>query len=156
MTQSIAIPNQIIQPGSGIVFQVLEPACSRGFVRHNSGSVVFKLRGWLPSQQGVCPCRRQNEAHYFVTFGGNIAIPTGETVGPISLAITEGGIALPEAIMTVTPAAVEEYFNVSRSLVVDIFGGCCEDVAVINNGTIPILLQNGVITFDRPDLALTR
>ena len=50
-----------------------------------------------------------------VSFGGNIAIPTG-TVGPISLALAIDGEPVACNYMIVTPAAVEEYFNVSSSV----------------------------------------
>jgi hypothetical protein len=49
----------------------------------------------------------QCRARFKVTFGGNIAIPTGGTVGPISLAIAIDGEAVPATTMIVTPAAVE-------------------------------------------------
>lgn len=39
-------------------------------------------------------------------FGGNIAIATGGTVTPISVAIAINGEPLPATTMTVTPAAV--------------------------------------------------
>jgi hypothetical protein len=60
-----------------------------------------------------------------VTFGGNIAIPTGGTVGPISMAIAIDGEAVLSTTMIVTPAAVDQYFNVKASTFIDIPRGCC-------------------------------
>lgn len=75
-------------------------------------------------------------------FGANIAVPTGETVGPISVAITLDGNSVPATQMEVTPAAVEDYFNVSRAANVQIWCGCCENVSIRNTSSIPILVQN--------------
>ena len=55
-----------------------------------------------------------------------------------------------------TPAAVEEFFNVSRATNVDVWRGCCETVAIRNTSDQPILVQNANILFARPDLAITR
>lgn len=66
------------------------------------------------------------------------------------------GSTVPATTMTVTPAAVEEFFNVSRAANIDIWNGCCESVAVRNTSDIPILVQNANILFSRPDLALTK
>jgi hypothetical protein len=90
-----------------------------------------------------------------VDFGANIAVPTGETVGEISVAIVIDGSTIPATTMTVTPAAVEEFFNVSRATNVQVWRGCCETVAIRNTSDIPILVQNANILFSRPDLAVT-
>jgi hypothetical protein len=54
-----------------------------------------------------------------------VAVSTGETLAPILLAITLGGETLPATQMIVTPAAVEDFFNVSASVFLDIPSGCC-------------------------------
>jgi len=46
-------------------------------------------------------------------------------VGAISLALAIEGEAIPATTMTVTPAAVEEFFNVSSAVFVDVPRGCC-------------------------------
>lgn len=58
--------------------------------------------------------------------------------------------------MIVTPAAVENYFNVSVAVTAQIWTGCCETVAVRNTSSQPILVQNANIILTRPDLAVTR
>jgi hypothetical protein len=65
-----------------------------------------------------------------VTFGGNIAIPTGGTVGPISLAIAIDGEPIPSTTMIVTPAAVEEFFNIFGAIFIDVPRGCCVTISV--------------------------
>lgn len=96
-----------------------------------------------------------NTVNYDAEFGANIAIPTGGTVESISVAITVDGATVPSSQMIVTPAAVEEFFNVSRSVAIPIFKGCCETVAVRNTSEQPILVQNANIKFSRPDLNVT-
>jgi hypothetical protein len=70
-----------------------------------------------------------------VTFGGNIAIPTGGTVEPISLALAIDGEAVPSTTMIVTPAAVENFFNVFSAIYIDVPRGCCVNVSVKNVST---------------------
>lgn len=65
-------------------------------VVHREGAGVVTLRGLT---NGQCFAR------FKVSFGGNIAIPTGGTVGPISVALAVGGEALNSATAIVTPAA---------------------------------------------------
>ena len=78
---------------------------------HRDGSGLITLRGI------TCQCR----ARFRVSFGANIAIPTDGTVEAISLAIAIEGEPAQASVMTVTPAAVEEFFNVSSSLFIDAF-----------------------------------
>lgn len=122
---------------------------------HRDGTGVFLLSGWTPPRYG-CPCTtRDSSATYLVDFGANISIPDTGTVEPISVAITVGGATLPASEMIVTPAAVDEYFNVSRAINAEIWPGCCESVTVRNTSTQPIQVQNANILFSRPDLAVT-
>ena len=154
MAEYTAVAVQTVNPGETIVFTESPDPCTRGFVRHRDGTGNFLLSGWLPPRQG-CQCRRKRSATYLVDFGANIAIPTGGTVGPISVALTIDGATVPASTMTVTPAAVEEYFNVSRAINADIWNGCCESVAIRNTSDQPILVQQANVIFARPDLAVT-
>jgi len=47
--------------------------------------------------------------------------------------------------MIVTPAAVEEYFNVSREMPVPIWCGCCQTVTITNTSDQAILMQNATL-----------
>lgn len=145
---------QTVNPGEAIVFTETPVPCNRGFVRHRDDTGSFLLSGYVPNTR--CCCNRAQSANYLVDFGANIAIPTGETVGPISVAIAIDGTTVPSTTMTVTPAAVEEYNNVSRAANVQIWRGCCETVSIRNTSNIPILVQNANVLFSRPDLAVTR
>ena len=97
---------QTVNPGETIVFTEAPVPCTRGLVRHRDGTGNFLLAG-----RTGCPCKKS--ATYMVDFGGNIAVPTAQTVGQISVALSIDGATIPATTMIVTPAAVEEYFNVS-------------------------------------------
>lgn len=133
---------QTVNPGEAIVFTENPVPCLQGLVRHRDGTGAFLLSG-----RSNCPCKRI--VNYLVDFGANIAVPTGETVGPISVAIAVDGTTIPGTEMEVTPAAVEEFFNVSRAANVGIWNGCCESVSIRNTSAIPILVENANVIFSR-------
>lgn len=146
---------QTVQPGEGIVFTENPVPCDRELVWERDGTGLFELKGYTPNGRR-CKCQPAPSAVYQVDFGANVAIPTGETVGPISLAITLNSGTIPASTMIVTPAAVEEYQNVSRAINALVRKGGCETLTIRNTGTTPILVQNANVIFGRPDLAVTR
>lgn len=115
---------------------VVSGSCS---IIHRNGSGLVTLRG-LTDQ-----CR----ARFRVSFGGNIAVPTDETVGPISLAIAISGESVAATTMISTPAAVEEYNNVYASVFLDIPRGCCAQISVRNTSDIDINVQNANLIIER-------
>lgn len=129
---------QTVAVGQNVLFNAT-PVSGPKCVVHREGSGIATLRG-LTNQ-----CR----ARFRVYFGANISVPEGETVGPISLAIAIDGEPLESARMIVTPAAVEEFFNVSASVFVEVPAGCCATVAVENTSTIPVDVQNANMIIDR-------
>lgn len=145
---------QIVNPGEAIIFTETPVPCQRGFVRHREGSGNFLLSGWTPNRRG-CGCRGNRSAQYLVDFGANISIPEGGTVGAISVAIQLDGSTIPASTMEVTPAAVDNYFNVSRAINASVWNGCCETITVVNTSDQPIQVRNANIIFSRPDLAVT-
>lgn len=155
MAEYTANAIQVVAPGESIVFTNTAVPCNRGFVRHRDDTGSFLLSGWLPNSCG-CGCRNNKSANYLVGFGANIAIDTGGTVEPISVAFTIDGATINGSTMIVTPAAVEEFFNVSRAINVPIWKGCCETLAIRNTSSQPIQVQNANILFSRPDLAISR
>ena len=84
----------------------------------------------------------QCRARFLVSYSGNIQIPTGGTVGEISLALAVDGEPLQSTRMIVTPAATETFFNVSAQAYIDVPRGCCSTVAVQNTSTQAIEVQN--------------
>lgn len=114
--------------------------CGNVSIGHRDDSGLVTLRGVTNSQ-----CR----ARFKVTFGGNIAIPTGGTVGPISLAIAIDGEAVQATTMIVTPAAAEQFFNVSSNIFIDVPRGCCVTVSVKNISTEAVDVQNANLIVTR-------
>lgn len=112
------------------------PAC----IVHRAGSGLVTLRGLTSGQF---------RARFKVSFGGNIAIPTGGAVGPVSVALSVGGEALNSATAIVTPAAVENYFNVFVAAFIEVPRGCCLTVAVKNTGTQAVNIANSNLIVER-------
>ena len=135
---------QTVNPGESIVFTDSPVPCTKGLVHHREGTGNFLLNGG-PTRCS-CGCRRAS-SNYLVDFGANIAVPTGGTVEAISVAITLDGATIPSSDMIVTPAAVEEYFNVSRAVNAQIWAGCCETITIRNTSAQPILVQNANVIF---------
>ena len=106
---------------------------------HREGAGIVTLRG-LTNQ-----CR----ARYRVSFGANIAIPTGGTVEAISLAIAVNGEPLVSATAVVTPAAVGDYGNIFVSANVDVPHGCCLTVAAENISGQAINVANANMIVER-------
>lgn len=153
MAEYTANALQTVNPGESVIFTDSPVPCRRGLVRHRDDTGSFLLSGYVPFTGCCCG---QNSATYLVDFGANIAIPTGGTVDEITLAIAIDGSTIPASTMIVTPAAVEEFWNVSRAINAEIWRSCCETVTVRNTSDQPILVQNANIIFGRPDLVLTR
>lgn len=111
-----------------------------------SCSMVHRIGSGLVTLRGL---GQQARARFQIWFGGNVAVSTGETLAPILLAITLGGETLPATQMIVTPAAVEDFFNVSASVFLDIPSGCCQNISVKNIGTTSIDVQNANLIIER-------
>lgn len=129
---------QQVAANGNVVFSETPVSGSNSIV-HREGSGIVTLRG-LTNQ-----CR----ARYKVTFGGNIAIPTGGAVGSISIAIAIEGEPLGSATATVTPAAVEDEFNVFASAFVEVPRGCCVTIGVRNINTQTIEVNNANLIVER-------
>lgn len=140
MAEYSATAVQTVNPGETVIFTDNPVPCMKGYVRHRDGTGNFLLAG---ATNGRC----KRSVNYFVDFGANVAVPTGETVGPITLALTIDGASIPATTMEITPAAVEEFFNVSRAANAQIWAGCCESFSVRNTSDIPILVENANIVF---------
>jgi hypothetical protein len=106
---------------------------------HREGSGLVTLRG-ITDQ-----CR----ARFLVSFGGNVAIPTGGIVAPITLALAINGEAVGPATMISTPAAVAEFNNVYSSVYIDVPRGCNYTVSVVNLSDDDINVQNANLIIER-------
>lgn len=124
MAEYVYNPIQLVQPNQPVILDASIP-CNRGYVFHREGSGIVTLRGVVNN-----PCA--NFARYQVTFNGNIAVPTGGTVGPIAVALAIDGEPILTSRAIVTPAAVDEYFNVTSTAIITVPKGCCFNVSVEN------------------------
>ncbi len=138
MAEFTAIYVQQVAAGQNVAFTETPVSGSNGIV-HRDGFGVITLRG----QTNQC------RARYKVVFGGNIAIPTGGAVAPISIAIAVEGEALGSATAIVTPDAVEDFFNVFAAAFIEVPRGCCVTVSVRNTSTETIEVENANIIVER-------
>ena len=144
MAEWTSVAVQTVNPGESIVFTEHPVPCTRGLIlrRDDSGAFLLKGDSDKPYYGCGCCCQRAKVVDYKANFGANIAIPTGETVGPITVAFAIDGNTLAGTEMEVTPAAVEQFFNVSRKTNVPIWKGCCQTLSIRNTSTIPILVES--------------
>ena len=124
---------QNVGVGANVLFTETPVKPSR-CMSHREGSGLVTLRGMTSG------C--QSSARFFVDFSANIAVPTGQTPGAITLAIAISGEAVQTSSMTVTPGAVEGYFNVSAPIYISVPSGCCMTISVKNTSTIPVNVRN--------------
>lgn len=124
---------QLVQPGASAVLNTAI-GCNKGYVIHRAGSGILTLRGIVNN-----PCA--SFARYRVSYDGNIAVPEGGTAAEIQLALAIGGEVVPTSIAAVTPAAVNQYWNVSGFAIIDVPQGCCYTVAVENASTTDTALN---------------
>lgn len=134
----IANAVQTVQANQNVLFTDTV-TCGNYSIVHRDGSGLVTLRG-ITDQ-----CR----ARYRASFGANIAIPTGGTVEPIQMAIAIEGEGIASTTMIVTPAAVEDYFNVFSAIFIDVPRGCCMTISVKNTSTQAILVQNANLIIER-------
>ena len=134
----IAVATQTVAENQNVLFTD-SITCGNCSITHRDGSGIITLRGTT----------NQCRARYKVTFGGNIAIPTGGTVEAISLGLAIDGEALGSSTMIVTPAAVEEYFNVFGAMFIDVPKGCCLTVSIQNTSAQSVLVQNANLIIER-------
>ena len=142
-------PVQLVENGQNIILDTVIP-CNKGYVYHRNQSGTLILRGIVNCPQGCF-------ARYQVTFNGNLALPEGATVGPISVALTIDGEPIQTSRAIVTPAAVNEYFNATSTAIITVPKGCCFSVSVENTssaaaaGGVPpaINIQNANLTVSR-------
>lgn len=142
---------QTVQPGGFAVFTATVSPCYMGLIQHEDDTPLFSLSGWRPNNNTCC-CNRNRSVMYDVTVNMNVALSTGATVEPISVALAVSGIAYPLSQMDSTPAAVQQFNHIGTELSIPILNNCCQYVAVQNTSDQPIDIRNLVIKFERSDL----
>lgn len=118
MARYITSADQNVALNGTIPFDIVSIPC-------NAGNVI-------PLTSGVLTLRGRTSnrfARYNVNVQANIAIPTGGAVTPIAIALTLNGVAIPESVAIVTPAAVGDYWHVNTSIPITVPCGCCVSVS---------------------------
>ena len=124
MAEYVYNPIQLVEPNQNVLLRGSIP-CNKGYVYHREESGILTLRGIVNNS---CGCF----ARYQVTFNGNIAVPEDGTVGAIAIALAIDGETIQTSRAIVTPAAVDEYFNVTSTAIITVPKGCCVNVSVEN------------------------
>ena len=119
MAEYLANAVQNVALNNPIIFTASIP-CTKGYVYHEDETGVFILKG----------CTQNCFARYQVTFNGNIAIPEGGAVTPIAVDISVNGESRPTSRAIFTPAAVDEYGNVTSTAIITVPKGCCFSMSV--------------------------
>lgn len=141
-------PIQEIQSGQNVILND-SIRCPNGYVLHRQESGLVILRGIV---NNPCGCF----ARYQVTFNGNIAVPEDGTVAPIAIALAIDGEPILTSRAIFTPAAVDEYGNVTSTAIITVPKGCCFTIAIENvseaDGATPaqsINVQNANLVVSR-------
>lgn len=118
MAKYITSTDQNVALNNTIPFNIVSIPCNKGCVVPITPGVLT-LKG--------SPTNRF--ARYEVELNANIAIPTGGAVTPIGLAITIDGVAIPDTVAIITPAAVEDVWHVNTSAIITVPCDCCVSVS---------------------------
>lgn len=130
---------QTVAANQNVLFTESPVPSTTPAIVHREGSGLVLLRG----------VTKQCRARYKVTFGGNIAVPTGGTPSEISMALSLNGEPIPATSMLVTPAAAQEYFNVSSSAFIDVPICSSYTLSVKNTDANEILVQGANLIVER-------
>ena len=138
---------QEVANNAPVIFTASIP-CRKGYIYHEDETGIFILRG----------ITNQCFATYQVTFNGNIAIPTGGTVAPIAIGIAVSGEPRLTSRAIYTPAAVEDYGNVTSTAIIKVPRGCCFTVSVdaIPATTDPTVTPAPIIEVQNANLVIDR
>lgn len=132
---------QTVQANQNVLFTDT-PVAGNCSIVHREGSGLVTLRG-LTEQ-----CR----ARFRVSFGANIALPTGATIAtfvPIYLAIAINGEPVNPTTVTAPIYDVNAYDNVFTSVFIDVPANCCSQISVKNTTSQAILVENANLIIER-------
>ena len=144
-------PIQEVALNAPILFNTSIP-CPRGSVYHEGDTGNFILKG--ANSNNACNCFAQ----YRVEFNGNIAIPEGGTVTPIAVAIAVNGEPRLTSRAIFTPAAAEDFGNVTSTAIIKVPRCCCFSLSVdaIPATTDPTVTPAPVVEVQNANLTITR
>lgn len=141
---------QSVALNAPIIFSASIP-CRKGYVYHEDETGVFILRG-------IVNCQTACFATYRVTYNGNVAIPTGGELTPIALSLTVNGEPRVTSRAIYTPAAVEEYGNLTSTAIIKVPRGCCFSLSVeyVPASEDPTVTPTPVISVQNSNLVIDR
>ena len=119
MARYLTSTDENVALNNTVPFNIVSISCRKGCV--------------IPLATGVLTLRSgaNNQAQYDVTLQANVAIPEGGEVTPIALAITINGVAIPDSVAIVTPAAAEELWHINAYTTITVPCGCCVSVSAV-------------------------
>lgn len=118
MAKYITSTDQNIALNNTIPFNIVSIPCNKGCV--------------VPITTGVLTLKGNTSnrfARYEVDLQANVAIPEGGAVTPLAVAITLNGVAIPDSVAIVTPAAAEDVWHIHTMATVTVPCGCCVSVS---------------------------
>ena len=149
MAEYLANATQLVELNQPVTFSASIP-CAQGNIVHEDETGIFILRGIVNGSNCF--------ATYRVTFNGNVAIPEGGEVTPVAIALAVSGEPRLTSRAIYTPAAVDEYGNLTSTAIIKVPRGCCfslsvEYVQATDDPTVtptPIInVQNANLVIDR-------
>lgn len=140
---------QSVALNAPIIFTASIP-CKKGYVYHEDETGIFILRGIVNSNACF--------ATYRVTYNGNVAIPEGGAVTPVAIALTVNGEPRLASRAIYTPAAVEEYGNLTSTAIIKVPRGCCFSLSVeyVTASEDPTVTPTPIITVQNSNLVVDR
>lgn len=143
-------PVQAVQPNQPVILNTTI-RCPKGYVLHRNESGIVTLRGIVNNSYSCF-------ARYQVTFNGNIAVPEGSAPSAIAVALAIDGEPILTSRAIVTPAAADEYFNVTSTAIITVPKGCCDNVSVenVSESTDPETTPAPIINVQNANLTVTR
>ena len=143
-------PVQTVNPNQVVILNT-NIRCPKGYVLHREESGIVTLRGIVNNPYSCF-------ARYQVTFNGNIAVPEGGAPGPIAVALAIDGESVLTSRAIVTPAAADEYFNVTSTAIITVPKGCCFNVSVenVSESEDPATTPAPVINVQNANLTVSR
>jgi hypothetical protein len=141
---------QSVALNAPIIFTASIP-CRKGYVYHENETGILILRG-------IVNCPNACFATYRVTYNGNVAIPTGGVVTPVALALTVNGEPRLTSRAIYTPAAVEEYGNLTSTAIIKVPRGCCFSLSVeyVSASEDPTVTPTPIVTVQNSNLVVDR
>ena len=141
---------QNVSLNAPIIFSASIP-CTKGYIYHEDETGIFILRGIVNSQSNCF-------ATYRVTYNGNAAVAEGGAVTPVAISLVVNGEPRVTSRAIFTPAAADEYGNLTSTAIIKVPRGCCFSLSVeyIPATDDPTVTPTPVITVQNSNLVIAR